>query len=250
MIDVETTLLKTINKAFNNLRYLGQTNPRLFRSILEVCIIQNLIEWSNGFSIVPTAIKEALRDRQDYILLHNCGFDITQLKDHVYVSANVPMPGNNDFWKLLSDSPTKVIELKDGTVSKTSQLSWKEDPNYSPVVVEYSTEGTTDAGPAQAVNEDGTKVFDDATATIHDKMNVYVNRTTGTIWYYDTDCTWHATGGNTEKTNEATIRSIIAQYKVKYSDEKDGYILTELSTDEEANNQIGVVSASDINDML
>lgn len=253
MIDIKNTLLATIRKTLTKLRYLGQDNPKLFRSILEVCLIQDLIDWADGFSDVPISTQLALRDRQNYIILHNCGFDIKQLADHVYVSANIPMPNNNDFWKLIDFNPAGVVIVNDPKEGNTVLKIWKEDPNYTPIVVEYFADSEGDAGPSSIIKEDGSKLFDEKTATVHDKMNVYVNRKTGTVWYYDTDCTWHAIGKNADATNEATIRNIVEQYKINYSDENGEYILTKLTAEpdeDKVNNKIGLVSVNEINEML
>lgn len=251
MIDVDKTVLNTIMTAFDKMRFLGQTNPNLFRAILEVCVLDDLIYWAAGID-GQEGVQELLRERQNYLFLHNPGFKICSVYNGEYMSANVPMPNNNDFWKRVTDAPAGPIKLTQPKVTVGGEVkkSWVEDPNYTPVVVEYTTTDAKDSGPETAVTEDGTKVFDATTATIQDKMNVYVNRTTGTVWYYDTDCTWHAIGGDTEKTNEATIRQIISEYKINYSNETGQYILTEITADENANNQIGIVSDKEIKEML
>ena len=251
MIDVDKTVLSTIITAFDKMRFLGQSNPKLFRAILEVCVLDDLIYWAAGID-GQKGVQELLRERQNYLFLHNPGFKICSVYNGEYMSANVPMPNNNDFWKRVTDAPTGPIKLTlpTVTVGGEAKKSWTEDPNYTPVVVEYTTTDTKDSGPETAVTEDGAKVFDVTTATIQDKMNVYVNRNTGTVWYYDIDCTWHAIGGDTEKTNEATIRQIISEYKINYSNETGQYILTEITADENANNQIGIVSDKEIKEML
>ena len=47
MIDVKKTILKAINKAFDNLRFLGENDPQHFKNILYLIALDDIYDWSD-----------------------------------------------------------------------------------------------------------------------------------------------------------------------------------------------------------
>lgn len=247
MIDVDLTILNTINKAYNKARFLGQTNPDLFRSILEVCIVQEVLEWSMGMDYVTEEVRQLLKNKIDDLILHRCNFEIAHKPSTVYMSSNIPMPENNDFWKLIKLAPVTPITAGTPTLIEVeSKKDWEPDSNYAAILVVYSN--SKDVYPDKDMNK----------ATVHDKMNLYLNQATGTIWYYGTDNKWHkiSDGASSGGVTEDVVKNIVEGYKPSYeyttvtdTDEKQTtYMSSSLKTDD--NNNIGVVTVDEIKEML
>jgi len=51
MIDVKMTILETIKDKIKKLRLLGQNNPKVFKKILSLIILDDLCEWSDYLDV-------------------------------------------------------------------------------------------------------------------------------------------------------------------------------------------------------
>jgi hypothetical protein len=47
MIDVKMTILETIKDKMKRLRFLGDNNPKTFKKILSLIVLDDLYDWSN-----------------------------------------------------------------------------------------------------------------------------------------------------------------------------------------------------------
>lgn len=240
MINIDLTILKTINKIYDKARFLGQLNPEIFRAILEVCTIQEILEWSIGMDYVTEEVRELLKDKMTDLILHRCGFEIVYSTDDTYMSTNIPMPENNDFWKRVKLDPVVPITAKAPSRSTVVVPNWVRDPDYQPVLVLYSDDNNNP--PTIDINN----------ASVHDKMNVYLNEKNGSAWFYGTDCQWHSlAGGNatfalTDSLKQQIKSLITTDVGIKY--DQASSISSKL--EEGGNGTIGVVTTSEIQNML
>jgi len=90
MIDVDKTLLATLNQKFGELRYQGKNNSKEFRAILSLVIIHDLLEWSVELGAKETVIQK-LKELENSLLLHNSSFNLEYtFEDDPYVNVNTP----------------------------------------------------------------------------------------------------------------------------------------------------------------
>ena len=192
MIDVKSTILETIKERVNKLRFLGENNPKTFKKIISLIVLDDLYEWSNYLNS-PQEIQKKLQEmRKNYILCQR-DFNIKYLpQEEFYVNVNTPQ---TDFtWSRVWDDPETV------TVESAVQVldkSIKGDPfipdNTCPVSIQYF------GGQSDSIPEDPnthTPSVDFKSLTICEKMNIYINRNTGQMFYLDPQtCTWQVLKG-------------------------------------------------------
>lgn len=106
MINVDKTLLATLNQKFGELRYQGKNNSKEFRAILSLIIVHDLLEWSVELGTKETVIQK-LKELENFLLLHNSSFNIEYtFDDDPYVNVNTPQ--NIDTWKRVWDSKDSI----------------------------------------------------------------------------------------------------------------------------------------------
>lgn len=89
MIDVNKTLLATLNQKFGELRYQGKNNGKEFRAILSLIIVHDLLEWS--VELGNKKVIKKLKEIENSLLLHNPCFNIKYTCDNdPYVNVNTP----------------------------------------------------------------------------------------------------------------------------------------------------------------
>lgn len=105
MIDVNKTLLATLNQKFGELRYQGKNNSKEFRAVLSLIIVHDLLEWS--VELGNKKVVKKLKEIENSLLLHNPSFNIEYTcDDDPYVNVNTPQ--NIDTWKRVWDSSNAI----------------------------------------------------------------------------------------------------------------------------------------------
>jgi hypothetical protein len=102
MIDVKSTVYKSINDAFGKLRYQAKDDPKAFRSILEVSIVDYMLHWASGM-LEPQAHLQKLVDLRHDLLMCNPALRIQHI-DSTTAYVNVNTPQSNDDWKRVWDA--------------------------------------------------------------------------------------------------------------------------------------------------
>lgn len=241
MISIKKSIYATIKDRIEKMRFLGQNDPKGMKKILSLIGINFVYDWVY-FNDTQSEYLQKLRDLQTRIIASDCTFKKVNkdLYKNGVVEAfqayrNVNTPQSNDDWKRVWDAPNvTVLSLKKTQPAKNV---WTPDPNYQAILVEY--EDTNDNPPTIDINR----------ASIYDKMNIYVNRTTGTVWYYGTDCSWHrmTNGGSSSGMTVSDVKRIIEDYGIAYTGQTD-YIESELK--ENASGKIGIVTNDEIEKLL
>lgn len=106
MIDVNNTILKSLYNAFGKLRFQAKDDPNTFKSILELIIINDVIEWANGLDI-PQSIQKQLFDKRTEFMMCNPALTLQYGQgSEAYVNVNTPQ--NSDTWKRVWDSSEAI----------------------------------------------------------------------------------------------------------------------------------------------
>lgn len=112
MIDVKMTILETIKDKIKRLRFLGDNNPKTFKKILSLIVLDDLYDWSNYLD-APQHIQKKLQDLRNQYILCQRDFKIQHAPYQDYY-VNVNTPQSNDTWKRVWDSQ-HVIEILNDT---------------------------------------------------------------------------------------------------------------------------------------
>ena len=103
MIDVKSTIYKSINDAFGKLRYQAKDDPKAFRSILEVSMVDYMLHWASGLLEPQENLQKLVNLRHD-LLMCNPALKLQHL-DNSTAYVNVNTPQSNADWKRVWDAP-------------------------------------------------------------------------------------------------------------------------------------------------
>ena len=107
---INSTIQQSIIDTFGKLRYQAKDDPKAFKDILKIIILDDIIEWSNSASGMQSDLKkmqQKLRDLQTQFILCNPAFS-KQYIDSELAYVNVNTPQSNSTWKRVWDSESCV----------------------------------------------------------------------------------------------------------------------------------------------
>lgn len=102
MIDVKGTIYKSIVNAFGMLRYQAKDDPKAFRSILEVSMVDYMLHWASGL-LEPQENLQKLVDLRHDLLMCSPALKLQHL-DNSTAYVNVNTPQSNADWKRVWDA--------------------------------------------------------------------------------------------------------------------------------------------------
>ena len=202
MIDVKNTIFETIKDKIQKMRFLGQYDPITFKHILYLVLLDDIYDWSNYLDESQSIQKRLQELRTQFILDHGEFIVKMTSPNNFYVNVNTPQ--TNHTWKRVWDAPDVVtIESVEQELETTvNARPFTPDPTC-PVSLTYF--GTGETIPADRYGKPSVN-FD--TLTICEKMNIYINRDTGKMFFLDPQtCTWKALKG--EFASQVTWDSIV-----------------------------------------
>lgn len=106
MIDVKGTIYKSINDVFGMLRYQAKDDPKAFRSILEVSMVDYMLHWASGM-LEPQENLQKLVDLRHDLLMCNSALKLQHI-DNSTAYVNVNTPQSNADWKRVWDAGTFI----------------------------------------------------------------------------------------------------------------------------------------------
>ena len=207
MIDVKNTIFETIKDKIQKMRFLGQYDPITFKHILYLVLLDDIYDWSNYLDESQSIQKRLQELRTQFILDHGEFVVKMTSPNNFYVNVNTPQ--TNHTWKRVWYAPDIVtIESVEQELESTVNAHpFTPDPTC-PVSLTYF--GTGETIPADRY---GKPSVDFDTLTICEKMNIYINRETGQMFFLDPQtCTWKALKG--ELASAVTWDSIVGAPKV------------------------------------
>ena len=118
--DINSTIQQSIIDTFGKLRYQAQDNPKAFRAILELVIMQDIMEWAG--SVITSeeelnAVQATIIEKQKKLILCNPDISIQYL-DSPNIYTNVNTPQDYYDWTRVWDRPNVTIP------TQTFQPKW------------------------------------------------------------------------------------------------------------------------------
>lgn len=109
--DINSTIQQSIIDTFGKLRYQAQDNPKAFRAILELVIMQDIMEWAG--SVITSeeelnAVQATIIEKQKKLILCNPDISIQYL-DSPNIYTNVNTPQDYYDWTRVWDRPNVTI---------------------------------------------------------------------------------------------------------------------------------------------
>jgi len=102
MININSTIYKSIIDKFGQLRYQAKDDPKAFKAILDVIILDDMLEWASGLDD-RQELQEALYEKRQQLLLCNPAFKL-QYVDSESAYVNPGTPQSNSTWKRVWDA--------------------------------------------------------------------------------------------------------------------------------------------------
>lgn len=181
MINVKKTLASTIKDKVDRLRYLSENNPHIFKKILYLIILDDLYDWAN-YREDKIQIQEALRQKRLDFIYNNTEFIIERDQRYDFYT-NVNLPQTESTWKRTWDQPNYQSITNYTEVFPEQPTSFVPDPTCSIEVVYFPNDKV-------GVAPDGKPSVDLNLLSTCEKMNIYINRETGVLYYLDEHCNW------------------------------------------------------------
>lgn len=184
MINVKDTIYSTIKDRVDKLRFLAVNDAKAFKKILYLIIMDDVYDWSSyigGSQEVQDIIQHL---RYDFIR-HNEEFLIERDIDaSMYVNVNTPQTNNT--WKRVWDDPN-VILVKGVFTPSTTPQKFVPDPSCEVGIIFFPDK---DLFGGIYVGANGQPDVNLNKLTTCEKMNIFINRNTGKMYYLDESCNW------------------------------------------------------------
>lgn len=245
MIDVKATIFKAINTSFNKLRLLGNNNPKLFKKILFLIALDDIYDWSDYLD-ENQSVQKRLQELRTNFILCNPELEICRLPfDQHYVNVNTPQ--TNYTWKRVWDAPDVIFIDSAEEIIDPHAGEWTPDPTCKITIVYFGENDEIKADPIT-----GQPVVNLDNLTVCEKMNLYINRETGTLWYLDTNGSWQQIQdqGMTPETVIELIRTHRGKINRTWNDEDATLDLSIVNDEEEANASVELLTESDLEDIV
>lgn len=239
MINVDKTLLSTLRVKIDDLRFLAQNDTQGFKKILTVVILKDLLEWAPSMGEDECTMKK-LSKKIDELILRNCEFTIERdFNTNNYVNVNTPQTIYT--WQRIWDRPDVVYNKERETDISEHSFAYTPDPSCSPSFVYFDD-----------YNEWGEPDIDRSKLTVCEKMDIYINRTTGEIWYLKEDGNWDTMKGSVDSIDWSKINNAPVIYQgIKHEVTDDNKIRVELlEEDYPMDEGIEMATEEDLEDVL
>lgn len=101
MLDVDKTIYSSVIDALGQLRYQAKDDPKRFKAILTLIIMNDMLEWAFG-QTDNHCILEKLEDMRHRFILCNTAFK-QEYTDNLSTYVNVNTPQTSATWKRVWD---------------------------------------------------------------------------------------------------------------------------------------------------
>ena len=243
MINVKATIFNTLKTAFDKMRLLGINDTSLLKKIMFLTVLDDIYDWSDYLDD-KQSIQKRLQELRTNFILCNPEFDVCRFPfDQHYVNVNTPQ--TNYTWKRVWDSPEVIVINSAEEDVPQETKPWIPDPSCQITIVYFGENEEIKADPTT-----GAPLVNLQNLTTCEKMNIYINRETGTLWYLDTCGQWKMFE-NQGMTDEKVIE-LIRTHRGKINRTwTDSNIELEILDDQaEANSNLELLTVDDVEEML
>ena len=238
MIDIDQTIFYTIQEKIDRLRFLADNDVDAFKKVLYVIILHDLADWSKSIEDSHCTYNKLTQKIDEYIL-RNPEFIIERITNtDSYVNVNTPQ--TTFTWQRIWDDP-EVIYNRDREISQTEDFSYKVDLKCNPRIVYFD-----------ALDEQtGEPEIDRSKLTVCEKMNIFINRSSGEAWYLREDGNWAILKGYADSVDWENVLNHPEIYQGIRHELTDDSVKVELLVDGDPENEdVKVATVDDLEDVL
>ncbi len=228
MINTRISIFKTLEKLFKRLTKQADLNPKGFKTVLYAVILNDVKEWSEY--LPDDNYKKIVDILNDYILCNKV-FNVDRFIDTPDLYVNTNTPQDNTTWREIKNSGTLIPK-------EFVDKSWTPDPNCYPEIIYWPGDPRI-----------GEYAIDITKLTTCQKMNVYIDRTTGQAWYLTCDGAWKPVV-DTKGLTVDSIMEIVRQNRGVVQVDEHAHDFAWTIQDAATNNSIDLATTNDINKLL
>lgn len=235
MINIHETLFQTIKDKIDKMRFVAQNDPKAFRSILNLIILNDVKEWAIYNNECKAKIDYLSKRIDEYILQHS-EFIISRQPITSYTNVNTPQTILD--WQRVWDNPEVKYDIERELPINPSE-GFELDPTCNPQFVyfdNYTKEGYPDVK------------FETKCA----KMDLYIDRNTGEVWYLKEDGNWAImTSRAVVDVNWDDVKDKPTIYQGVYHELTDDSVRVELTEQgPEYSEDVKITTSEDLEDVL
>lgn len=225
MTNVKDTLFSTIKERVDRLRFLADSDPKVFKKILYLIILDDVYDWAQ-YKNADQELQDKLEQLRYNYILQNHEFIIE--RDRVIESyVNVNTPQSHDTWKRVWDAPNAVIvegTFKPFEASGNCEL----DSSCDVGMIFFPSDSFGGIGESPT-GEPDVNLNNLSTC---EKMNIFINRNTGKMYYLDESCNWQPIKQQTlVKVKESDLDFKLLK-GIQHTIQDDDDLVLSLTTDE------------------
>lgn len=212
MINTRKTIFQTLKKRIRELTKHAQLAPQEFKKIMLAVILNDMKEWSE---YIPKDNPKMIVNLLENYLMNNCFIIDRMQNENSLAYVNVNTPQTNNTWARVWDRQSSDIYQPEEIAKSKEEYKWVEDPTCETKIV-YFYPVNDDQEPMKPVDylKKVYGEFGQNLKTVCEKMNVFIDRTTGEGWYLDTNCDWKQIGSNVDGMTEEEVRELLSNYKI------------------------------------
>lgn len=247
MINTRVSIFKTLHRRIRELTKHGQLQPKDFKKIMMAVILNDMKEWSE---YIPQEDTDRIVKLLNNIIISN-DFIIDRIADDPMAYLNVNTPQTNTTWQRVWDRKSSKQSKPDKVEEDIPAVCepWEIDPSYQEQIIYFlpvNAEGQAISDREYLEMTYG--VYGQKLKTLHQKMDIYIDRETGNAWYLDNnDCTWKQVNGT--GIDEDRVRELIENSSIDHVWGDENITSNILSTDA-GRNQLQITTDTDLNNVL
>lgn len=222
----------------DRLRFLADNDTAAFKKVMYVVILKDLAEWSK-FMGNDCTYKQLIKKIDEYIL-RNPEFIIDRTSNtSAYVNVNTPQ--TNITWQRVWDDPSVIYNREYEKPINPKDYSYTEDPTCKPSIVYFDS-----------LDEIGEPKVDRSKLSVCEKMNIFIDRTTGQAWYIKEDGNWAVLKGQADSVDWENVINHPEIYQgIRHEVTDNATVKVELLVDGESSDEgVKVATADDLEDVL
>lgn len=233
MINFHETVFQTIKDKIDKMRFVAKNDTKAFRSILNLIILNDVKEWAIYNNECKAKIDYLSKRIDEYILQHS-EFIISRQPITSYTNVNTPQTILD--WQRVWDNP-EVVYNRETEIPVDSKPSFEIDPSYNPKFQYFD----------HLVN--GLPPYDLNLLTNEEKMDLYIDRSTGLVWYLDEVGNWQLVRQPEQEISWDDVQDKPTVYQGVTTEINNDVLNTELTIEPEYG-EIELTNDNDVEDML
>lgn len=233
IIDIKSTILQTIKNQFEKLRKLAVNDTHAFKKIINLIMLDDMYDWGVYLGVDECTLQRLAEIKKQFIFCNPIFSIQNTVVEHSYVNVNTPQ--NGDTWKRVWDSPNVTIVTNPGEPIVATSIPVCNRAQKLHFIT---------------LTEEGVPNVNITTLTDCEKMDIYIDKESGKMFYLDCESNaWKLIdpSGMTEQ----DVKAILDKNRPGVDSSILGTtIITQLTANKTDTSTVDTVTDSDVEDWL